>query len=263
MNKLETQCAAILFDMVENEGLVGVKTSFEDEGATFEEVIRLKEICNNGKTKLFLKIGGPEAVRDLKDSMIIGVKGIVAPMVESAFALKKFIQAANTYLPPDVLSSTQLAFNAETIGAVNNIKEILSIPEAKQLYSVTVGRVDLTSSQGWDRTKVNGEEIHKQAEKVFTEAKYRGLKTCLGGAVSVDSEKLLIDLHSKGLLDKFETRYAIFDPSVTLRNLSRALDKAQEFELLYLQNKQNKYHNQSMQDAARIKMIESRKDGKK
>jgi hypothetical protein len=112
MNKLETQCAAILFDMVENEGLVGVKTSFEDEGATFEEIIRLKEICNNGKTKLHLKIGGPEAIRDLKDSMIIGVKGIVAPMVESAFALKKFIQACNTHLPPDVLSYTQLSFNA-------------------------------------------------------------------------------------------------------------------------------------------------------
>ena len=263
MNKLETQCAAILFDMVENEGLVGVKTSFEDEGATFEEIIRLKEICNNGKTKLHLKIGGPEAIRDLKDSMIIGVKGIVAPMVESAFALKKFIQACNTHLPPDVLSSTQLAFNAETIGAVNSIKEILSSNEAKQLYSVTVGRVDLTSSQGWDRTKVNGDEIHKQAEKVFTEAKYRGLKTCLGGAISIDSEKLLTDLHGKGLLDKFETRYAIFDPSVTLRNLPRALDKAQEFELLYLQNKQSKYFVQSQQDDARIKMILERKNGKK
>ena len=46
MNKREFKCTEILTDLVENEGLVGIKTSFEDEGATFNEVLRLKEICN-------------------------------------------------------------------------------------------------------------------------------------------------------------------------------------------------------------------------
>ena len=44
MNNREFKCVNILTDLVENYGLVGIKTSFEDEGATFNEVLRLKEI---------------------------------------------------------------------------------------------------------------------------------------------------------------------------------------------------------------------------
>ena len=101
MNNREFECVRILTDLVENYGLVGIKTSFEDEGASFNEVLRLKEICNQSKTKVTLKIGGPEAIRDIKDSMIIGVKGLVAPMVESEFGLTKFINAVNNNLPVD------------------------------------------------------------------------------------------------------------------------------------------------------------------
>ena len=45
MNTREFKCTKILTDLIENEGLVGIKTSFEDEGASFNETIRLKEIC--------------------------------------------------------------------------------------------------------------------------------------------------------------------------------------------------------------------------
>ena len=62
MNSSEFNCVKILTDMIENHGLVGIKTSFEDEGASFNETIRLKEICNQAKTKITLKIGGPEAI---------------------------------------------------------------------------------------------------------------------------------------------------------------------------------------------------------
>jgi hypothetical protein len=257
MNKSEIKCASLLFDLVENEGQVGVKTSFEDEGATFEEVIRLKEIANQGRTKLTLKIGGPEALRDIKDSMIIGVKGIVAPMVESAFGLEKFIQCVNKNIPEDIRTSLQLAFNVETINGVKSIDDILATKEAKQLYSVTVGRVDLTASQGLTRDHVNGPLIEEQIIRVFTAVKKKGLKTCLGGAISIDSEELLQKLHSKGLLDKFETRYSIFDTSA-LKDLPRALGKAQEFELCWLKTKAEKYGLLSIQDAERIVMIEKR-----
>ena len=125
MNEREFKCVKILTDLIENEGLIGIKTSFEDEGALFNETVRLKEVCNQAKTKITLKIGGPEAIRDLKDSSIIGVKGLVAPMVESEFGLKKFIQATRTYIPKDVLSSIQLNVNIETVTAVNNAIKML------------------------------------------------------------------------------------------------------------------------------------------
>lgn len=258
MNNREFECVRILTDLVENYGLVGVKTSFEDEGASFNEVLRLKEICNQSKTKVTLKIGGPEAIRDIKDSMIIGVKGLVAPMVESEFGLQKFIGAINANLPAEVVSSLQLNVNIETKTAVSNIDKILSHKNAEDLYGVTVGRVDLVSSMNKDRNSVNSDEIYTIAHGVFERTKKIGAKACIGGAVSIDSLDFLKRLHSDKLLDKFETRYAIFDPSITLKNLSRALFKAQMFEYEWLTNKMDYYQNQANQDEARIKMIQAR-----
>lgn len=258
MNARETKCAKILSDMIDNDGLVGVKTSFEDEGATFNETVRLKQVCNEAKTKVTLKIGGPEAIRDLKDATIIGVKGIVAPMVESPFALKKFIQAVRTHIDADVLDTLQINVNIETINAVNVIEDILNTEEASQLYGVTVGRVDLVSSMNKDRTYVNSEEIYKHAKKVFTLTKEKGLKACLGGAITTDSLQFLKKLHSEGLLDKFETRYAMYDPSTTLRNLSKALAKGQMFEYEWMMSKSEFYNKFANQDMKRIKMIQDR-----
>lgn len=258
MNNREFKCVKVLTDLVENDGLIGIKTSFEDEGATFNETVRLKEVCNQSKVKLNLKIGGPEAIRDIKDMSIIGVKGVVAPMVESAFGLKKFVDSVNKTLPEDIVSSLQLIVNIETKQAVSNIDSILSAKEANSLYAVTVGRVDLVSSMGKDRSYVNSDEVYSMAKSIFTKAKERGLKACLGGAVSVESLEFLKKLNSEGLLDKFETRYAIFDPSITLKNISRALSKAQMFEYEWLMTKHEYYMMNANYDLSRIKMIQDR-----
>jgi hypothetical protein len=258
MNTREFKCVKILTDLIENEGLIGVKTSFEDEGASFNETIRLKEICNQAKTKLTLKIGGPEAVRDIKDSLIIGVKGLVAPMVESEFGLKKFVQSAKTYISEDTLPSIQLNINVETITAVSNVQKMLDSSEVNDLYGITVGRVDLVSSMGKNRSYANSDEVYSLVRDVFIKVKEKGLKLCLGGAVSIDSLSFLKKLHSDGLLDKFETRYAIYDPSIALKNLSKALSKGQLFECEWLQCKHEYYTSLANQDIKRIQMIQNR-----
>lgn len=258
MKTREFKCVDILTDLIESEGLIGIKTSFEDEGALFNDTIRLKEICNQSKTKIILKIGGPEAIRDIKDSEIIGVKGLVAPMVESPFGLQKYIQAVNKNLPNSIINSLQLLVNIETITAVNNVEDILDVKESSQLYGVTVGRVDLVSSMDKDRSYVNDDEIYKLTKRVAIKAKEKGLKVCVGGAISTDSLPFLKKLHSEGLLDKFETRYAIFDPSITLKNLSKALSKAQMFEYEWLMVKHEHYTTYANQDLKRIQMIQER-----
>ena len=112
MKKQEFKCAQLLIDLVENYGAIGIKTSFEDEGASYEEVMRLKEICNNANTKLNLKIGGPEDKRSMVDSTNIGVKGLVGPMVESNFGLSKYVKAVNSVIPHDVVKSLNLYTNS-------------------------------------------------------------------------------------------------------------------------------------------------------
>ena len=179
-------------------------------------------------------------------------------MVESEFGLTKFINAVNNNLPAEVVSALQLNVNIETATAVFNIDKILSNKQAEALYGVTVGRVDLVSSMGADRNHVNSEEVYNMAHDVLEKTKRLGAKACIGGAVSIDSLDFLKKLHSEKLLDKFETRYAIFDPSVTLKNLSRALFKAQMFEYEWLVNKMEYYQSLANQDEQRVKMIQSR-----
>jgi hypothetical protein len=258
MNNREFKCVSILTDMVENHGLIGIKTSFEDEGATFNEVLRLKEICNQAKTKLTLKIGGPEAIRDIQDSTIVGVKGLVAPMVESDFGLKKFINSVNNNLSEDIINSLELIVNIETIQAYKNIDSILNISEASDLYAVTVGRVDFVSSMDKDRSYVNSPEMLQMTKEIFTKAKNKGLTVNLGGAVTADSFKFLNELYKEGLLDKFETRYAIYDPSKALKNLNKALAKGQLFEYEWLVAKRETYQKQADKEIKRIQMIQDR-----
>ena len=57
---------------------------------------------------------------------------------------------------------------------------------------------------------------------------------------------------------KFPLLISNFDPSITLKNLSRALFKAQMLEYEWLTNKMEYYQNQANQDETRLKMIQSR-----
>jgi hypothetical protein len=116
----------------------------------------------------------------------------------------------------------------------------------------------LVSSRGKDRKFVNSDEVYELTKRVFIKAKEKGLKLCLGGAVSVESYDFLKRLHSEGLLDKFETRYAIYDPSIALKNLSRALSKGQMFEYEWLKTKHEYYTALANQDIKRIEMIQDR-----
>ena len=71
-------------------GAIGVKTSFEDEGAHPINVYKLRSITNKAGLDLTVKIGGVEAKTDFNLAIDIDVDGVVAPMVESEFALSKF-----------------------------------------------------------------------------------------------------------------------------------------------------------------------------
>ena len=258
MNNLELSSTALLKNLIENYGVLGIKTSFEDEGASLMEVLRLKELCNQAGTKILLKIAGAEAKRDLEDSMMIGVKGIVAPMIESPFALDKFVKSAKSILPSDVLSNVQLGINIETITAFKNFKEMAKADGFKDLYHITLGRVDFVSSMNKDRSYVNSDEILNIALELFTKSREMSKRVYLGGAITLDSLEFLKTLFTKGLLDKFETRYVMYDPAIALNNLDQALLNGQKLELGILNNRRNYHLHHSDKEVDRIQMIEKR-----
>src|SRR5688572_22548736 len=94
MNPQERKMVQLLADLKKNHNVVGVKAEFEAEGTRLDEAMRLKDVSAAAGLGLTIKIGGCEAVKDMLDAISLGAQRIVAPMIETPYALYKFIKAA-------------------------------------------------------------------------------------------------------------------------------------------------------------------------
>ena len=256
MNKLESQMIDLLRDMKARFHVKGIKAEFEAEGTRIEEAMRLKDVTSLAGLGLNIKIGGCEAIKDMYDSISLGAQRIIAPMVETPYALQKFIKAAQMAYGTR-LDNIDLLVNIETQTAYQNFSEMLKIPEINHLNGVVIGRVDFVGSMGLNRDQVNSQKMLDISLDIAKKAKDHGLKVVVGGAVSVDSMSFF-KAFPKGHLDRFETRKVIFDCPAAIDNPEEAFIKAVEFELMWLKNKQSFYSSIAQEDESRIEMMEIR-----
>jgi len=66
---------------IKNIGCIGIKTSFEDEGAQFNDLVRLRNFSLKKNLLLIIKIGGCEANSDILMAENLCCDGLVAPMI--------------------------------------------------------------------------------------------------------------------------------------------------------------------------------------
>lgn len=249
---LDTDNLKVILTKLKNLGCSGIKVSFEDEGALLNEMITMRYLTACTGLGLSVKIGGCEAKRDIVECIDIACDAIVAPMIESAFSLKKFFGSLKQYG-----YNQEKGFNLETINAYNCLEELS--PEFKNLDFVTVGRVDFVGSLNKDRGFVNSNEMFGMVHNVFKKAREQNTKCYLGGAISIDSKDFIGRLISEGLLDKFETRYIIFDVhKIDFSRFEELLHLANVFEVEWLKYVSYKYSLLANKDTQRIKMIEDR-----
>lgn len=260
MNSLEKRMVTVLQDLRDNYHVVGIKAEFEAEGTRLEEALRLKEVVTKAGLDLTIKIGGCEAIKDMYDARSIGVSRIVAPMIESSYALKKFLAAAKIVFAKDELEEVALLINIETIQGFNNFDDMLKLQEINELNGVVLGRVDMTGSLGLTRDDVNSDKIFKIAEELFRKAKQHSLNCVIGGGVSIQSLPFFNQL-PQGTLNSYETRKVIFECPASLgKDAEKGILKAVGFELMWLKNKREFYGMIYREDEQRLKMLQARYD---
>ncbi|RST30358.1 hypothetical protein HMF7854_05620 [Sphingomonas ginkgonis] len=179
---------------------VSLKGEFEAEGLTRDEVAGEALFAARRGLDYLVKIGGCEAKSDLVFLQQVGISSVVAPMIESPFAMSKYMAMVDPKL------FDHIGVTIETATAVSDIDRI--IDAGVHLTDVTIGRSDLTASFGG--SGVDSAETIRMVKTVAAAAKERGLHVTMGGSVSAGTRDLLRkDAELRSLLDHIETRKAI------------------------------------------------------
>lgn len=259
MNGYERKMCELLRIGREQHGVVATKAEFEAEGTRTDELLRLLEIAHRAGVSIALKVGGCEAIRDLLEAKQFGVRYIIAPMVETPYALSKYIQAKNKVFTADESEEVEFLFNLETVTAYDHLEQMVALASGNPgCNGLVFGRVDFAGSLGLGRSGIESDAVTSRAVNAAAACRDAGLDFVVGGAVSIDALNNLKRFHAVHLT-RFETRKVVFEADALCRpGLEAALKDAVHFELLWLLNKRDYYGFIHQEDEARIEMLESR-----
>lgn len=234
-------------------GVVGIKQSFEDEGALPQDILTMRRITEQIGLNLSIKIGGCEAKTDIQFCKSINADKIVAPMVETSFALTKFIES--------IINIPKLNFyiNIESKTAYENLDNILSSPSSKLLSGIVIGRSDLTKSYGFGKDYVDSPQMQDIVYKALVKCKEYNITTLMGGNISSKSSKFIKKLYKEKLLKYIETRNVIIKlNNKNINNIASIIKSSLIFESKWLQYKANYYNKIGKEYTDRSNLILNR-----
>ncbi|MCQ2788952.1 MAG: aldolase/citrate lyase family protein [bacterium] len=242
-----------LIDLKENHEMLGIKLEFEDEGTSFEEAAFLNEIRQKADTDLIIKIGGCGAINDIRQAQKLNADYIVAPMIESAYALQKFTNSINAVYQK---KTPKLILNIETIAGINAIYDILSSKEIEHISGFTIGRHDLANSIGLTSYDIDKPEVFNLTKEAAIKIATTNKPLTIGGYINKKSLQLLKEIP---YVTQVETRKILFNANKLIKeNDTLALKKALELELAYIYLRQEHLGINNKKDVMRIINIEKR-----
>lgn len=259
MNTLEKKMVDILIDLKENYHVSAVKAEFEAEGTRMEEALRLKEIVACAGLNLAIKIGGCEAIKDMLDAKSLGANIIIAPMIETPYAMKKYINATKSVFTEEERTDLKFFINIETITGYNNLDKMIQMEEFSELAGIVLGRDDMAGSMDLAKENIENDEMISIANSMAEKIVQTGKEFVIGGSVSANSLPFFKTL-PQNTLTGFETRKIIFDAQSALKDskIDEGIIKAIQFELMWLNNKRDFYRRIYEEDSQRLVILENR-----
>ena len=252
MNKTEKQMVAVLRELHQSFGVTGVKASLEAEGIRLDELQRTKELTMAAGVGLTVKLGGCEALTDLRITKMIGVNAVMAPMIESRFALEKFLAMVAGEYAAEEMQDIDLLINIETADGHQNFHQIVQADNLADLTGIVLGRTDL--AKALKVTDVNASELLVIARDIFRQAKQKSLICMVGGGITPASVPFLRDLSD--LIEGFETRKVVFGNYGQAKcDMEAGIRLALQFEYHWYELKQNYYGALDKEDASKMKGI--------
>jgi len=233
--------------------LVGIKSEFEAEGSSIEDIARLKILASKINSRLFVKIGGVEARNDIYQCVALGVDGIIAPMVETKFALFKFLESIDKL---KLKKNPELTINIETKSGYQNINDIIKSSLGK-ISNITIGRSDLSSSYFNEKINQNSLFITKIILDISKKIKKYPLKLTVGGGINQKTIKEYQKFKISNYVDKLETRKVILPSKNMLKK--DALERCINFETNYILNKKEINDLKLKSEMERISNLKTRK----
>ena len=224
-NKLQKQ----LKNLKDDIPVVEIKGGTEIEDMSHQELYFLREITED-ILPLKIKIGGVEARNDIRFCLKNKIDTILAPMVESGYALKIFIQSVDSIykdLPHQKSYFPKKAINIETIMAIKNFEEIIKQEEFKHISQVTIGRSDLSSSLDKD---VMSKLVFQKTKLLLKRLHSLKKITSIGGDISIFNVPLLVK-EIKPI--QWNTRHIVIENSQDFqKNAYSFIQKILSFEML-------------------------------
>jgi hypothetical protein len=234
-NQIQILCA--------QHGLISLKAGTEWEDMDYQEIQWLYELGEK-QLPILVKVAGPEAKVDLRHLQAIGVTGLLGPMIESNYAMEKFVDIAQAHYK-NATQTPMLAVNLETIHAHDQLDTLINSPAFKSIELVVIGRLDLSLSMGING--VDDPKVLEVTQNIVNKVRAAGKPVSIGGFVNPATAATIRDTFDVNYLNTIHT---LFDLS-KINDVATAIWRGIEFEIAF-------YEYLKMRNPARTDFYQSR-----
>lgn len=225
-------------------GLISLKAGTEWEDMDYQEIQWLYELGEK-KLPILVKVAGPEAKVDLRHLQTIGVTGLLGPMIESSYAMEKFVSIAQAHYKSAAILPPMLAVNIETIHAHDQLDTLINSPTFKDIEMVVIGRLDLSLSMGING--VDDPKVLDVTQNIVNKVRAAGKPVSIGGFVNPATAATIRDTFDVNYLNTIHT---LFDLS-KIDDVATAIWRGIEFEIAF-------YEHLKTRNPARTEFYQSR-----